>query len=102
MRRIASGRRRRRAGRFEDAARVLEDVFDRGADGVGVDDDEIVDEFTRQAERLFADKLYGSAVGEEADVVELDTLAGGDERTIASESTICTPMTLISGRTALM
>ena len=33
-----------RAGRLEDAARVLEHVLDGGADGVGVDDHEVVDQ----------------------------------------------------------
>ena len=67
-----------RAGRLEDAARVLEDVLDRGARGVGVDDDPFVDELARQAERLRADPLDGGAVGKEADVGELDALAGVD------------------------
>ena len=65
-----------RARRLEDAAGVLEHVLDRGADRVGVDDDEVVDQRARQAERLLADQLDGGAVGEQADVGQLDALAG--------------------------
>ena len=64
-----------RPGRLEDAAGVLEHVLDGGADRVGVDDDELVDQLAGQAERLLADQLDGRAVGEQADVVERDPLA---------------------------
>ena len=39
---------------------------------------EVVDQLARQAERLLADQLDGGAVGEQADVGELDALAGVD------------------------
>ena len=92
-----------RAGRLEDAARVLEHVLDRGAGGVGVDDDPFVDQLAREAKGLVADALDRGAVGEQADVGELDARDPRvTERSIASESVVCTPMTRISGRTALM
>ena len=72
-----------RPGRLEDAPRVLEHVLDRGADRVGVDDDEIVDQRPGQAERLLAHLLDGRPVGEQADVVERDAFArpdGADHR----------------------
>ena len=72
-----------RPGRFEDAPRVLEHVLDRGADRVGVDDDEVVDQRPGQAERLLAHLLDGRPVGEQADVVERDAFArpdGADHR----------------------
>ena len=59
-----------RPGRFEDAPRVLEHVLDGGADRVGVDDDEVVDQGACQAEGLLAHQLDGRTVGEQADVVE--------------------------------
>ena len=66
-----------RAGRFEDRAGVLEDVLDRGADGVGVDQDHLVDVFLAQAEGFLADVLDRRAVGEQADLLEADALALG-------------------------
>ena len=65
-----------RAGRLEDAARVLEHVLDGGADRVGVDDDEVVDQRARQAEGLLAHQLDRGAVGEQADVGQRHALAG--------------------------
>jgi hypothetical protein len=43
-----------RAGRLQDAARVLEHILDRGADGVGVDDDDLVHVLLREAEGFLA------------------------------------------------
>ena len=65
-----------RASGLENAARVLEHVLDGGAHRVGIDNDEVIDQFARQSERLDADHLDGGAVGKEADVVELHALAG--------------------------
>ncbi len=62
LRVLLERRHAQRACRLEDAARVLEHVLDRGADRVGVDDLEVVDQFARQPERLFADELDGRAV----------------------------------------
>src|SRR5690606_19982128 len=47
---------------FEHAAGILEDVFDGGADGVGVDGDEVVDVLSGQPEGFFAHELDGRAV----------------------------------------
>ena len=69
---------RQRAGRLEDRARVLEHVLQRGARGVGVDQHHFVDEFARDSERLRADLLHRDAVGEEADVRELDAASRGE------------------------
>jgi hypothetical protein len=41
-----------RAGRLDDAARVDEHVLDGGADGVGVDQHELVDQLAGDAEGL--------------------------------------------------
>ena len=64
-----------RTGRLENAARVLEHVLDRRASGIGVDNDELVDDLASQSERLLADQLDRGSVGKEADVRELDPLA---------------------------
>jgi hypothetical protein len=92
---------RQRAGGLEDRAGVLEDVLDGGADGVVVHHDHLVHVFLAQAEGFLADQLDRRAVGEEADGVELDALAAASDWVMASESTVCTPITLISGRTRL-
>jgi hypothetical protein len=57
-------------------AGVLENVLDRRADGVGVDQHHLVDIHLAEAEGLLADVLDRSTVGEQADMVETDTLAG--------------------------
>jgi len=78
-------------------------VLDGGAHGVGVDRHEVIDQLARDAEGFFADQLDGGAVGEQAHIGQGDALV--PRRTdwiMASESFVCTPMTLISGRTALM
>jgi hypothetical protein len=64
------------AGRLENRARVLEDVLERRAAGVGVDADDLVDVSLREAERLLADLLHGDAVGKQADVRQDDASAG--------------------------
>ena len=61
-----------RAGRFEDAARVLENVLDRGADRIGIDPYDFVDEFAADAECLLADLFDRGTVAEQADVLEPD------------------------------
>mmetsp|Transcript_9617 Transcript_9617/g.22294 ORF Transcript_9617/g.22294 Transcript_9617/m.22294 type:complete len:496 (+) Transcript_9617:394-1881(+) len=67
-----------RPGGFEDGAGVLEHVLDRGADGVGVDEDVVVDQLTGYAEGLLADQLDRSAVRKQTDVLQLHALAGLD------------------------
>jgi hypothetical protein len=57
-----------RTGRLDDAAGVLEDVLDGGADGVGVHDDDFVHQFFGDAEGFFAHQLDGRAVREQAHV----------------------------------
>ena len=64
------------ARRLQDRARVLEHILDRGADGIGVDQYHFINVLPAEAEGLFADQLDGGAVGEQADLVELDALAG--------------------------
>ncbi len=59
------------AGRLQDAARVLEDVLDGGAHGVGVHHDEIVDQRPRDAKGLLAHQLDRGAVGEQSHVGQL-------------------------------
>jgi len=66
------------AGRLEDGTRILEDVLDRGADGVGIDEDDFVEYLAADAEGLLADELDRRTVGEQADLLQADTLAGGE------------------------
>ena len=65
-----------RAGRFQDAARVLEHVLDRRADRIGIDQDDLVDHQLRDAEGFFAHQAHRGAVREQADVVQGDAVAG--------------------------
>src|ERR1019366_5229786 len=67
-----------RSGRLEDAARVFEDILDRGAPRIGIDDAPVVDEPPRQTKGLGTDTLDGRAVGEQADIIQLDATAGLD------------------------
>ena len=68
------------AGRLGDGAGVVEDVLDRGADLVGIDGDDLVEQLAAQAEGLRAGLAHGHAVGEQADLIEHHALAGGDRR----------------------
>src|SRR3569623_2535773 len=65
---------RQRAGRLGDGARVVEDVFDGGADLVGADQYHLVHALARNAKRLFADLPHGHAVGEDAHLIQPHTL----------------------------
>jgi hypothetical protein len=67
-----------RTGRLENASRVLEHILDRCTRGIGVHDDEFVDDLARQAKRLLADQLDCGSVGKEADIRELNPLARVD------------------------
>ena len=69
---------RERAGGLEDGAGVLEHVLQRRADGVGVDEHDLVDVLLDEAKGLLADLLHRHPVGEQADVRELDAPAGGE------------------------
>jgi hypothetical protein len=67
---------RQRAGRLEDGAGVLEDVLDRRADGVGIDQHHFIDVLLAQAEGFLADVLDRRAVGKQADLFRAHALAG--------------------------
>ncbi|SPC08061.1 hypothetical protein CT19431_190026 [Cupriavidus taiwanensis] len=67
-----------RAGRLEDAAGVLEHVLHARADRVGIAQDDVVDQFARDAEGLLADQPDRGAVREQAHFLQLDALAGID------------------------
>ena len=70
---------RQRAGRLDDAAGVDEHVLDSGADGIGVDRHEAVDQpAAGDAEGFGAHQLDGGAIGEQAHVGQRDPVAGGD------------------------
>ena len=64
-----------RARGLHDDAHVLEDVLDRGAQLVGADEHDLVDDLAGDAERLLADALHGDAVGERADAIERDDVS---------------------------
>ena len=63
------------AGRFQDRARVFEYILDCGADGIGIDTDDFIEELLAQAERLLPDQLDRHAVGKQADVLLQHPLA---------------------------
>ena len=69
---------RQRTGRLENAAGIFEHVLDGGADGVGIDQDDFVQQLAAQAEGFFTDQLDRRTVGKQADVLEFDPLAGSD------------------------
>src|SRR5690606_14776083 len=61
-----------RAGRLHDDAAVLENVLDRGADLVRLDEHDLVDDLAGHGEGVIADAPDGDAVREDADVLERD------------------------------
>src|SRR5690606_4675286 len=63
---------RERACRLHDHAAVLENILDRGADLVRLDEHDLVDDLLRDRERMVADPAHRDAVGEDADVIERD------------------------------
>ena len=65
-----------RARRLHHAARVVEDVLDRGADLVVRHADDLVDDLLAEREGVRADGADGDAVGEDADLIERDAPAG--------------------------
>ncbi len=71
---LGAGERQRARG-LEHRARVLEDVLDRGADLVGIDQHHLVDVLAREAQRLAADLAHGDAVGEQVHVRQRDAPA---------------------------
>ena len=64
-----------RARRLEDAAGVFKHILDRGADRIGVDDDEVIDQRLRDPESLLADPFDGRAVREQADITQQHAFA---------------------------
>ena len=71
-------RKRHRARGLGDGAAVVEDVLDGGADGVGVHQDDLVQQIPAQAEGLGPGAAHGHPVGEQADLVQGHDLAGVD------------------------
>ena len=65
-----------RAGRFEHRARVLEDVLDRRADGVGINAYDLVDVLLAKSESFLADIFHRRAVGKQTDLFQAHALAG--------------------------
>ena len=68
---LGAGNRQRARG-LEDRAGVLEDVLDRRAQLIGVDQDDLVDERLAQPEGLFAHLADRGAIGEQPDVGQFD------------------------------
>ena len=88
-----------RAGGLEDRARVLEHVLDRGADGVGVDQDDVVDAAAAQSRNVSLPTCFtATPSANRPTCASVTRRPAASERAIASESTGCTPMILISGR----
>ena len=69
---------RERARGLEDGAGVLEDVLQRRADRVGVDEHDLVDVLLHETKRLLADLLHRDPVGEQADMGEPDPATCGE------------------------
>ena len=63
------------AGRFGDAAGVVEDVFQRAADVVGVYQDDVVQKVAADGEGGFAHQFDRRAVGKQADVFQFQTFS---------------------------
>src|SRR5690606_17834581 len=66
---------RERAGRLHDDAAVLEDILDRRADLVRLDEDDLVDDLARNRERMIADPADGDTVGKDPDMIQRDRMA---------------------------
>ena len=56
------------AGRLDDGARVLKNIFHRRTDFVGIHQNHVVDILPRQAKGFFPDLFDGDAIGEQAHV----------------------------------
>ena len=72
---------RQSARRLHDGAGVFENILDRRADGVGVHQDDLVQQFATDAEGLLAHQLHRHPVGEQAHVLQLHPLALGNRLT---------------------
>ena len=62
---------------LQNRARIFENILDRRADFVGIDQDHFVDHLAADAERLLADQFDCGPVGKEANVRQTHPLAGG-------------------------
>src|SRR5260370_13347717 len=69
---------RQRSCRLENRSRVLEHVLERRANGVGVDQHDVVDQLAANAKCLPAYLSYRHPVGKQSDVGELDAASRGD------------------------
>jgi hypothetical protein len=65
-----------RARRFQHGARILENILDRRADCIGIDQHHLVHILLAQAEGFLADVLHRRAVGEQPDLFQAHALAG--------------------------
>ena len=63
------------AGRFQNAACVQENVFDGGADIVGIDQNDIINIFAGYSEGFFADQFDCCTIGNQADILQIDASA---------------------------
>ena len=61
--------------RFDDAAGVDKNVFDRGAYGVGVDADVVVYQMPRYPKSFLAHQFHRGAIGKQAHIAQSDSLA---------------------------
>ena len=72
---LLDARHRERAGRLRDRTRIFEQVLDRGAGFVGVDEHDLVDVLAHETEGFLADASHRHAVGKHADAIERDAPA---------------------------
>ena len=66
----------KRAGWFEHCPRILENILDRRANGVGVDQNHFIDIHLTEAKGFLADVLDRRPIGKQPDVLQSDALAG--------------------------
>src|SRR5450830_808197 len=65
-------------GRLNDATGILEDVLDGRTHGIGIDQNDVIDQLFGDAEGFFTHQFDGSAVGKQADVGQGDAAASFD------------------------
>ena len=53
---------RQGAGRFHDAAGIVENIFNSAAYGISIDGDDFVEQVAAEAEGFVSDDFYGGAV----------------------------------------
>src|SRR5207237_7476957 len=74
---LQTGDRQRSRG-LENRSRVLEYVLERRANGVGIDQHDVIDQLAANTKCLPTYLSYGHAVGEQSDMSELDAASRGD------------------------